>query len=82
MAVTLKLYKLGKKGKPAYRIVAVEKRSKRNGRYIEAIGFYNPLTDPFTLNLDKERFDHWLEKGALISEGLRKLLKNRHFKMD
>ena len=57
--------------------MAVEKRSKSNGKYIEAIGFYNPLEDPYIFDLDKKRFDYWREKGALISEGLQKLLKNK-----
>ena len=77
MAVSLRLYRLGKKGNPVYRIVAVDKRSKRNGSYIEAIGFYNPMKDPFQLDIDNEKFVYWQEKGAHISEGLQKILKSK-----
>jgi small subunit ribosomal protein S16 len=76
MAVALKLYRMGKKGQPSYRIVAVNKRHKANGKYIEEIGFYNPMTEPATLNLKKDRLEYWQKVGAQISEGLRKLLKH------
>jgi len=77
MAVALKLYRQGKKGSPSYRIVAVEKHSKADGKYIEEVGFYDPITNPVVLNIKKERFDYWMKVGAQVSEGLRKLLKNR-----
>ena len=76
MAATLRLYRIGKKGKPAYRIVVVNKRYKANGSYIEEVGKYDPMTEPALFKLKKDRFDFWLDKGAIISEGLRKLLKH------
>lgn len=75
MAVSLRFMKLGKKGRPFYRIIALDKRKKRNGSYIEKIGHYDPMTEPETIKLDKERFDYWISKGAEISDGLRKILK-------
>ncbi len=77
MAVTLRLYRVGKKGHPTYKIVAVNRRYKSNGKYIEAVGTYNPHTDPAELKLEKERIEHWKSKGAIISEGLGKLLKGK-----
>ncbi len=77
MAVTLRLYRVGKKGHPTYKIVAVNKRYKSNGKYIEAVGTYNPHTDPGELKLVKERVEYWKSKGAIISEGLGKLLKGK-----
>lgn len=77
MAVTLRLLRLGKKNNPVYRIVAVDRRSKRNGKYIEIVGSYNPTMEPFSMELNQTKFDYWSQKGAIISEGLRKLLKNR-----
>jgi small subunit ribosomal protein S16 len=77
MAVALKLYRQGKKGYPSYRIVAVNKHYKSNGKYIEEVGFYDPLTKPATLNIKKERFEYWKGVGAQISLGLAKLLKNK-----
>lgn len=76
MAATLRLYRIGKKGKPAYRIVVVNKRYKSNGSYIEEIGKYDPMVEPVFFNLSKERYDYWVSRGAIISEGLRKLLKH------
>ncbi len=77
MAVTLRLMKFGKKGYPTYRIVAIDKRKKRDGSYIEKIGVYNPMIEPANLEINNERLQYWQSKGAEISEGLRKLLKNR-----
>ncbi|MBI3620198.1 30S ribosomal protein S16 [Candidatus Roizmanbacteria bacterium] len=75
MAVALRLMRTGKKSFPNYRIIAVDKRKKRNGAYLEKIGFYNPLTDPATLDIDKIKLEAWLRKGAVVSDGLAKLLK-------
>lgn len=80
MAATLRLYRIGMRGKPAYRIVVVNKRYKSNGKYIEEIGKYDPIANPAVFMLTKERFDYWVSRGAIISEGLRKLLKNKKAK--
>ncbi len=77
MAVTLRLTRYGKKHSPFYRIVAVHKRSKRDGKYVELIGTYNPFLEAQSAEIKKERFDYWVSKGAEISEGLTKLLKNK-----
>lgn len=77
MPTTLRLYRIGKKGAPSYRIVAVNKRYKSNGDYIEEVGKYNPMVEPAFFNLNKERYNYWVSRGATISEGLRKLLKNK-----
>ncbi len=77
MAVALKLYRQGKKGSPSYRIVAVDKRSKADGKYIEEVGFYDPMANPVVFTVKKERFDYWMNVGAQVTEGLRKILKNR-----
>lgn len=77
MAATLRLYRTGKRGRPSYRIVVVNKRHKSNGGYIEEIGIYDPIVEPVFLKINKERYDLWVNRGAIISEGLRKLLKNR-----
>ena len=64
MAVAIKLIRIGKKGYPSYRIVAIDKREKRNGPYLEKIGFYNPVASPPVLTINKQKFDYWLSKGA------------------
>jgi small subunit ribosomal protein S16 len=75
MATAIRLSRFGRKNRPFYRIVVVDKRQKQRGKYIENIGFYDPLTQPFRLELKKDRFDYWCSQGAIISEGLEKLLK-------
>jgi small subunit ribosomal protein S16 len=75
MAVAIRLFRLGKKDKPFYRIVVADKRNKRQGKYIEEIGYYNPLKEPAEVKINKERLDYWLNRGAILSEGLQKLRK-------
>lgn len=76
MAVTLRLMRFGKKANPFYRIVAIDKRKKRDTKYIESIGVYNPMINPLRLEIKKDRFDYWKKNGAVISDGLVKLLKS------
>ena len=75
MAVRLRLTRLGRKKKPFYRVVAVDGRQKRDGEYIENLGYYNPLTDPIDLKLNEERIIYWLGVGAQPSETVRNLLR-------
>jgi small subunit ribosomal protein S16 len=75
MAVTIRLMRFGKRHYPTYRIVALDKRRKRDGSYIEKIGTYNPMVEPMVLEINEERMSYWTNNGALISEGMRKLLK-------
>lgn len=77
MSAIIRLMRFGKKGYPTYRIVVLDKRKKRDGAYIEKVGFYNPMTSPITINIVKDKFESWVLKGAQISEGVRKLLKNK-----
>lgn len=78
MPATIRLMRIGKKNQPSYRIIVIDKRKKRNGTYIEQIGFYNPLTNPASLQLDEKKVEDWINKGALVSDGLNKLLaKNK-----
>lgn len=77
MPATIRLMKFGKRGYPTYRIVVLDKRKKRDGSYIEKIGTYNPHTTPAAIQIVEERLQYWTSKGALISEGMRKLLKHK-----
>lgn len=76
MAVRLRLARLGRKKKPFYRVVAVDGRKKRDGEYIENLGYYNPLTDPIDVKLNEERIIYWLGVGAQPSETVRSLLRH------
>ena len=69
--VKLRLRRMGAKKRPSYRIVAAESKSPRDGRFIEAIGFYDPLTNPATITLKEDRVKHWLSVGAQPTETVR-----------
>lgn len=74
MAVKLRLKRMGKKGKPFYRIVAADSRSPRDGRIIESIGTYNPTTTPAQVTVDNELAVKWLKNGAQPSDTVRNIL--------
>lgn len=71
----IKLTRTGKKGYPSYRIVLNQARSKRDGKYLENLGIYDPNTKPKTIKLNKKRVDYWLEKGAQPTNTVRRLIK-------
>jgi small subunit ribosomal protein S16 len=73
--VKLRLRRMGKKGQPTYRVVAADARAPRDGRFIEAIGRYNPRTEPSTIEIDEGKALDWLRKGAQPSEAVTKLLE-------
>ena len=74
MAVHIRLRRTGRSKKPAYRVVVADSRSARDGRFIEIIGHYNPLTDPPTLKIELEKAAEWIKKGAQPSNTVRSLL--------
>ena len=71
----IRLRRVGKKKQPNYRIVVVDSRAPRDGSYIEKVGFYNPLTDPPTIELDLDRAKHWLRVGAQPSDPVALMLE-------
>ena len=75
MAVRLRLQRQGKKGKPFYHLVAADARAKRDGRFIEKLGTYNPNTNPATIEVVHDRALHWLQVGAEPSDTARAILK-------
>jgi small subunit ribosomal protein S16 len=77
MPVKIRLQRHGKKGKPFYWVVAADARAKRDGRYLEKIGTYNPNTNPATVNLDVDAAVKWLENGAQPTDTARTLLSYR-----
>ena len=77
MAVAMRLTRVGGKKDPQWRVVVADRRSPRDGRFIEVVGRYNPQTDPSTIVLNEERIRHWLERGAQPSDAVRKLLKTQ-----
>ncbi|HAZ19351.1 MAG TPA: 30S ribosomal protein S16 [Clostridiales bacterium] len=75
MAVKLRLKRIGAKKQPIYRVVAADSRYPRDGRFIEEIGFYNPLTDPATIEIDGEKAKKWIATGAQPTETVKSILK-------
>lgn len=75
--VKIRLRRVGAKKQPSYRIVVVDSRSPRDGRFIEAIGFYNPRTAPETVQYDEGRVLRWLSVGAQPTEAVARLLEKR-----
>jgi small subunit ribosomal protein S16 len=73
--VRLRLRKVGSKAQQAFRIVAAEREHPRDGRFLENLGFYNPRTDPATIELDEARVYQWLKNGAQPSESVLKLFR-------
>lgn len=77
MAVKLRLTRRGKKKQPFYRIVAIDSRAKRDGKYIDKIGHYNPLTNPADVVIDEEKVFYWLKNGATPSDTVKNLLSKQ-----
>jgi small subunit ribosomal protein S16 len=75
VAVKLRLMRMGKKKQPTYRVVVADSRKARNGRIIEAVGFYDPRRDPSVIEIDNEKAIGWLRNGAQPTERVEKLLK-------
>ncbi len=75
MAVKLRLMRVGKKKQPTYRVVAADSRSPRDGRFIEILGSYEPRAEPSKVNLDTDRVDEWISKGAQPTDRVRKIIE-------
>ena len=76
MAVSIRLRRMGSSRRPAYRVVVADSRSPRDGRFIEVIGHYNPLTQPPTVKIDREKAREWIAKGAQPSNTVKRLIAN------
>ena len=74
--VRLRLRRIGLKGQPTYRIVAADKESPRDGRFLEILGFYNPRTQPATIHVKEDRLYHWMKNGALPTESVQQVFKS------
>jgi small subunit ribosomal protein S16 len=74
--LAIRLTRMGAKKKPFYRIVVTEKRSKRDGRFIENVGYYDPCSNPANIKLNSERVTYWIERGAQPTDTVRNILKS------
>jgi small subunit ribosomal protein S16 len=75
LAVRIRLTRVGATKRPAYRIIAIDRRRSRDGRALEILGYYDPLTEPATVKLDTERINTWIGNGAQPSETVAKLMR-------
>ena len=75
MAVKIRLRRTGAKKAPSYRVVVADSRYPRDGRFIEEIGYYNPLTEPSTIKIDLDKAKNWIANGAQPTDTVRGLLK-------
>ncbi len=73
--LTIRLARVGKKKQPAYRVVVIERTRRRDGRFVEIVGHYDPLKKPAAITLNKERIQHWLGVGAQPSDTVRSFLR-------
>ena len=74
--VRIRLRRVGGKGQPSYRVIAADKESPRDGRFLEILGFYNPRTEPATIQLKEDRIYDWMSKGALPTESVTRVFKS------
>ena len=77
MAVRIRLTRMGSKKKPYYRLIAADSPSPRDGKFLEVLGHYDPKTQPARIDLDKDKIQRWLERGATASESARAILKDQ-----
>lgn len=78
--LTIRMARGGAKKRPFYNIVVTDSRNPRDGRFIERVGFYNPVSKPSELRLDKERIQYWLSQGAQPSESVANFIKAERIK--
>ncbi len=78
MAVRMRLARVGSKKNPIYRVVVADSRARRDGRFLEIVGRYNPQTEPSTIELDEAKVTEWLAKGAEPSDAVSRLLKAKN----
>lgn len=79
MAVKIRLARHGAKKKPFYRIIVADSECRRDGRFLEIVGTYNPLPDPAEVSLKEERIKYWMDQGAIPTNTVRNLLKKKDF---
>ena len=75
MAVKIRLRRMGAKKAPFYRVVVADSRFPRDGRFIEEIGYYDPTKNPAVVNIDKDKANEWIKKGAQPTDTVKRLLK-------
>ena len=75
MSVKIRLKRMGAKKAPFYRVVVADSRSPRDGKFIEEVGYYNPISEPVEIKIDTEKVKKWVDNGAQLSDTVKSLLK-------
>ena len=78
MSITIRLARIGRKNAPAYKIVVTNTRDKRNGKFIDILGHFNPSENPSVKEMDKKKYEEWRTKGALVSDAVLKIIDNSY----
>jgi small subunit ribosomal protein S16 len=76
--VKIRLTRTGRKNAPSYRIIAIDSRAKRDGKYLERLGFFNPSENPDNVVFNKERYDYWVSVGAEATDAVKKLVSGSY----
>ncbi len=77
MSVRIRLTRKGAKKRPFYRIVAADSKAPRDGRFLEVLGYYDPLKDPAQIHIDVDKVKEWIQRGAKLSETVESLLRKK-----
>ena len=78
MSLKIRLSRVGRKNLPAYRIVVANTRDKRDGKYLDLIGHYNPSMTPESFDYDKKKYDGWVSKGAQVTDAVKQLIEGTY----
>lgn len=78
MSIKIRLSRVGRKNLPAYRIVVANTRDKRDGKYLELLGHYNPSMNPQSFDYDKKKYEEWISKGAQVTDAVKKLIEGTY----
>ncbi len=78
MSLTIRLSRIGRKNQPAYKLVVSNTRDKRNGKYVDILGHFNPFDPQNKFAYDKEKYEKWVKNGALVTEAVKKLMENKY----
>ncbi len=78
MSVTIRLAQIGKTNSPAFKVVVSNTRDKRNGRFLDILGHYNPSNNPVLLDIDKKKYEEWKGKGAMVTSAVEQLVEGKY----
>jgi len=78
MSLTIRLSRIGRKNQPAYKLVVSNTRDKRNGKFVDILGHFNPFDPQNKFSYDKEKYEKWVKNGALVTEAVKKLMENKY----